>query len=147
MSAAPAAPPPALDALDTIDAALSAVAASRLVLVVDDFDRENEGDFIGSARGASREGIARVVRNTTGIVCVALGARAAAALDLRAMCPENADPFGTAFTVTVDLRAGTTTGVSAADRAATIRALGAGAEAAEAAEAGAAGRGRPVARR
>jgi 3,4-dihydroxy-2-butanone 4-phosphate synthase len=127
--ASPAAP------VDTIDAALRALRRpGALVLVVDDFDRENEGDLIGAAGDATRDAIAFVVRRSTGIVCVSVDAARAGALDLRAMVPENADPFGTAFTVSVDARAGTTTGVSAADRAATIRALagaaGAGAGAA-----------------
>ena len=118
-----------MSALDTIDFAIECVRKSSpgFVIVVDDFDRENEGDLIGAASTVTPSCIATVVRHSTGIVCVSLGADAAAALSLRAMVPENADPYGTAFTVTVDARAGTTTGVSASDRAVTIRALASGA--------------------
>jgi 3,4-dihydroxy-2-butanone 4-phosphate synthase len=114
------------DTIDSIDLALLSIREGRMAIVVDDFDRENEGDLIGAAQSATREMLAVVVRHGTGIVCVSIDAAGASALELRAMVPENADAFGTAFTVSVDVRKGTTTGVSASDRAATIRALASG---------------------
>lgn len=110
----------------TIEAAIAALRRGGLVLVTDDADRENEGDFVGAADAATAAALALVVRHSTGIVCVPLPAPAAAALHLPLMVPANEDPFRTAFTVTVDYRHGTTTGVSATDRAATIRALARG---------------------
>jgi 3,4-dihydroxy-2-butanone 4-phosphate synthase len=89
----------------------------------DDLDRENEGDFIGAASAATKESVALMLRHTTGIICVPVPRRRAAELRLPLMVPDNQDPFRTAFAVTVDYRHGTSTGVSAADRAATIRAL------------------------
>ena len=91
----------------------------------DDFDRENEGDLIGAAALATPASVAAMLRDTTGVVCTPMLPHRAAALALPRMCPAtaNGDPFRTAFTVTVDSRHGTTTGISASDRAATIRAL------------------------
>ena len=88
----------------------------------DDFDRENEGDFIGSASHATAESVATLLRHCTGLVCVPLTRWRAADLDLPLMVPNNEDPYRTAFTVSVDHRS-TSTGISATDRAATIRAL------------------------
>ena len=116
------------DTIDSIDFALLSIREGRMAIVVDDFDRENEGDFIGAAQSATRDSLAVVVRHGTGIVCVSIDAAGASALELRTMVPENTDAFGTAFTVSVDARKGTTTGVSASDRAATIRALASGVE-------------------
>jgi 3,4-dihydroxy-2-butanone 4-phosphate synthase len=111
--------------MDTVEAALSALAAGSMLLCVDDFDRENEGDFIGAAASATPAQLALVVRHSSGIVCAPMSAARARALDLPLMCPANADAFRTAFTVSVDARAGTSTGVSAGDRCATLRALAA----------------------
>lgn len=89
----------------------------------DDFDRENEGDFIGAASTATAASVALMLQHCTGVVCAPLLPDRAAELDLPLMVPANRDPFRTAFTVTVDVISGTTTGISATDRAATIRAL------------------------
>jgi 3,4-dihydroxy-2-butanone 4-phosphate synthase len=110
-------------ALSSIESAIEAIRGGSLVLCVDDFDRENEGDFIGAAQCATAAQLALVVRLSTGIVCAPLSATSAAALELPLMVPHNTDPFRTAFTVSVDYRHGTTTGVSARDRCATLLAL------------------------
>ena len=110
-------------AMDSIEDALTALARGEMVIVLDDKGRENEGDLIIAADRATPEALAFIVRHTTGIVCVALEGERADALGLDPMVPANDDRHGTAFTVTVDARHGTTTGVSAADRATTIAAL------------------------
>jgi 3,4-dihydroxy 2-butanone 4-phosphate synthase/GTP cyclohydrolase II len=114
-------------ALDRIEDALGAVARGEMVVVLDDKNRENEGDLIIAAEHATPEALAFIVRHTTGIVCVALEGDRADALGLDPMVAsndaKNTDRHGTAFTVTVDARRGTSTGVSAADRSATIAAL------------------------
>ena len=94
-------------------------------MVADDEHRENEGDLIMAADAATPEAIAFFVRHTSGVICAALSGDRCEALALPLMVPPatNADQFRTAFTVTVDAAVGTTTGISAADRAATLRAL------------------------
>jgi 3,4-dihydroxy 2-butanone 4-phosphate synthase/GTP cyclohydrolase II len=94
-----------------------------MVLVVDDVDRENEGDLIMAAEFATADALAFMIRHTSGIICVGIADERAVELDLAAMVGNADDPRGTAFTVSVDARSGVTTGVSAADRAQTIRAL------------------------
>ena len=101
------------------------IRSGRMVVIVDDESRENEGDLIMAAECATPAAIAFMIRNTSGIVCVAMEESRLEQLDLPQMVPDNADGFRTAFTVSVDLRLGITTGVSSADRAATIRALAA----------------------
>ncbi|GAA3249607.1 hypothetical protein GCM10017691_60770 [Pseudonocardia petroleophila] len=108
---------------DRVGAALVALAAGRPVVVVDDADRENEGDIVFAASLATPQLVAFTVRHTSGFVCVALPEQECARLDLPPMHHDNADRFRTAYRVTVDL-AGTGTGISAASRAATIAALG-----------------------
>jgi len=110
-------------ALDSIEDALDAMARGEMVVVLDDKHRENEGDLIIAAEHATPEALAFIVRHTTGIVCVAIEGARADVLALDPMVKTNDDRHGTAFTVSVDARRGTTTGVSAADRAATIAAL------------------------
>ena len=95
-----------------------------MVIVVDDHDRENEGDLIMLAEHATAEKTAFMVRYTTGILCVAITAEHAHQLRLPYMVEQSQDVRKTAFTVSVDLAAGITTGVSAVERTATIRALG-----------------------
>jgi 3,4-dihydroxy 2-butanone 4-phosphate synthase/GTP cyclohydrolase II len=95
-----------------------------MVIVVDDHDRENEGDLIMLAEHATAEKTAFMVRYTTGILCVAITAEHAHQLRLPYMVEQNQDVRKTAFTVSVDLAAGITTGVSAVERTATVRALG-----------------------
>jgi 3,4-dihydroxy 2-butanone 4-phosphate synthase/GTP cyclohydrolase II len=108
---------------DSIENALAAIAAGGLAVVMDDRRRENEGDLIMAAEFATPQALAFIVRHTTGIVCVAMEGERADALDLAPMVVKNAERHQTAFTVSVDAIAGTTTGVSAADRARTITAL------------------------
>lgn len=106
-----------------IDDALNAFRRGELLVVVDDAGRENEGDLIVAAEKATPEVMAFIVRHTTGIVCTAITRDRADALELPLMVQQNTEAHQTAFTVSVDLRTGTSTGVSAADRSATIRAL------------------------
>jgi 3,4-dihydroxy 2-butanone 4-phosphate synthase/GTP cyclohydrolase II len=106
-----------------IEDAIARIARGESVVVVDDADRENEGDLILAAEKATPEAIAFVLRYTSGVVCVAVPGARCDALHLPLMVPRGSDPHGTAFTVTVDAKRGTTTGISAADRAATIRAI------------------------
>jgi 3,4-dihydroxy 2-butanone 4-phosphate synthase / GTP cyclohydrolase II len=103
--------------------ALAALAQGRPVIVVDDEGRENEGDLIMAAEHVSPEAMAFMIRHTSGVVCVALSGQRLDELQLPLMVSRSSDAMGTAFTVTVDARKGTTTGISAADRAATVRAL------------------------
>ncbi|MEU7811946.1 bifunctional 3,4-dihydroxy-2-butanone-4-phosphate synthase/GTP cyclohydrolase II [Pseudonocardia sp. NPDC049154] len=94
-----------------------------MVLIVDDEDRENEGDLVVAAELATPEQMAFMIRHTSGLICVAITEERAEELRLPLMAADGDDPRGTAFTVSVDLRAGTSTGVSATDRALTVRAL------------------------
>src|SRR5579883_1675615 len=94
-----------------------------MVVVVDDEDRENEGDLIMAAEFATPEKIAFFLAHTSGLICVPMEGERLDQLDLPLMVTSNTESQRTAFTVTVDYRHGTTTGISAADRAATIRAL------------------------
>ena len=105
-------------------AALDRFRRGDMVIVVDDHDRENEGDLIMLAEHATTEKTAFIVRHTTGILCVAITAEHAYRLRLPYMVEQNQDARKTAFTVSVDLAEGVTTGVSAQERTATIRALG-----------------------
>jgi 3,4-dihydroxy 2-butanone 4-phosphate synthase / GTP cyclohydrolase II len=106
-----------------IEEAIAAIAAGQMVVVVDDEDRENEGDLIVAAEHATREVMAFFVRNTSGLICAAITNERADELDLPLMVEHNTESQRTAFTVTVDFRVGTTTGISAADRSMTTRAL------------------------
>ena len=103
--------------------ALESYRAGGLVIVTDDETRENEGDLIVRADLITPEQTAFIVRHTTGILCVAMTEASARRLDLPRMVERNEDQRGTAFTVSVDLKAGITTGVSAAERTMTIHAL------------------------
>src|SRR5918997_2379974 len=106
-----------------IDQAIAEVAAGRPVIVVDDEERENEGDLIFAAAQATPELLAFMVRYTSGYICVALTGDDCDRLELPPMYHTNQDKRGTAYTVTVDAREGVTTGISAADRSRTIRLL------------------------
>ena len=106
-----------------IDAAIKAFAKGEIVVVTDDDDRENEGDLFVAASLCTPEKMAFIIRNTSGIVCAPLGAEHARRLHLDPMVAENDAPLGTAFTVTVDVRHGLTTGISAEERCNTVRAL------------------------
>lgn len=109
--------------LDPIEAAVSAIAAGRAVVVVDDEDRENEGDIVFAADAATPATVALTVRYTSGVLCAPMPADVAERLELPPMVSRNEDPKGTAYTVSCDAIAGTTTGISAADRATTLRVL------------------------
>jgi 3,4-dihydroxy 2-butanone 4-phosphate synthase / GTP cyclohydrolase II len=109
--------------LADIDKAIAAVARGEIVVVVDDEDRENEGDLIMAAEYATPSKIAFFVKHTSGLICAPISEQRADELDLPLMVSANTEAHRTAFTVTVDYRHGTSTGISAADRSATIRAL------------------------
>lgn len=109
--------------LDSIDAAARAVAAGGAVVVVDDEDRENEGDIIFAAQHATAELMGFTVRYTSGVICVPMPGDWADRLDLPPMTAVNQDVKGTAYTVSCDAAEGTSTGISAADRALTSRVL------------------------
>jgi 3,4-dihydroxy 2-butanone 4-phosphate synthase/GTP cyclohydrolase II len=108
---------------DTVIAAISAIAKGQIVVVVDDAARENEGDLILAAEHATPEKIAFMVRHTSGVLCAAVPHERARELGLPLMVADNTESMRTAFTVSVDHTASTTTGISAADRSATLRAL------------------------
>ena len=103
--------------------AIDAFAQGEIVVVTDDDDRENEGDLILAAVHATPEKMAFIIRNTAGIVCAPLTAEIARRLHLAPMVADSDAIHGTAFTVSVDYRHGTTTGISAEDRTATVRNL------------------------
>lgn len=109
--------------LNSIEEILADLRAGRMVVIMDDEDRENEGDLIMAAERATPEAVAFMIRYTSGIICVPMEEEGLVRLDLPQMVLANSESHRTAFTVSVDLRHGTTTGVSGADRAATIRAL------------------------
>jgi 3,4-dihydroxy 2-butanone 4-phosphate synthase/GTP cyclohydrolase II len=106
-----------------IPAAIEAIRRGELVLVTDDEDRENEGDLVIAAEMATAERLGFMVRYTSGLICAPMTGERLDELNLPLMVVPGADTRETAFTVSVDYRPGTTTGISAADRAATIRAL------------------------
>ena len=106
-----------------IEKAVADLAEGKAVVVMDDEDRENEGDLIFAAARATPELVSFTVRYTSGYICVALTEPDCQRLDLPPMYHTNADTFRTAYTVTVDAKNGVTTGISAADRAHTIRTL------------------------
>jgi 3,4-dihydroxy 2-butanone 4-phosphate synthase/GTP cyclohydrolase II len=107
----------------TIEQAVEQIAKGGMVVVVDDEDRENEGDLIMAAEFATPEAIAFFLKHTSGVICVPLLPERLAELDIPLMVTNNTESQRTAFTVTVDFKHGTTTGISAHDRAATIKAL------------------------
>ena len=106
-----------------IETILEELRAGRMVLMLDDEDRENEGDLIMAAEHAGPEQVAFMIRHTSGIICTPMEEERLLQLDLPQMVPANSESYRTAFTVSVDYRHGTSTGVSSADRSATIRAL------------------------
>ena len=113
--------------MSNLQKALDAYKNGDLIIVTDDADRENEGDLMLLAEKATPEKVAFMVRHTTGILCVALTQERARTLRLPLMVEENQDSKKTAFTVSVDYKVGLTTGVSATERANTVRALADGA--------------------
>ncbi len=109
--------------LGTIEDAIAAIGRGEMVVVVDDADRENEGDLVMAAEFATPEKVAFFLAHTSGLICVPLTPERLDELELPLMVSHNTESQRTAFTVTVDYRHGTTTGISAGDRAATIQAL------------------------
>lgn len=107
----------------SIDDAIKALSEGKFVIVADDQNRENEGDLILAAEWATPENIAFMIRYTSGIICLSLPQERLQALQLPQMVNENTESHRTAFTISVDYKYGVTTGISASDRAATIRAL------------------------
>jgi 3,4-dihydroxy 2-butanone 4-phosphate synthase/GTP cyclohydrolase II len=107
----------------TVPEAVEAIRRGEMVIVVDDEDRENEGDLIVAARFATPETMAFIVRYTSGLICAAVTGARADELDLPLMVQRNTEAQRTAFTVTVDYVHGTTSGISAGDRSATAMAL------------------------
>jgi 3,4-dihydroxy 2-butanone 4-phosphate synthase/GTP cyclohydrolase II len=109
--------------LDEVERAIADVAAGRAVVVVDDADRENEGDLIFAASKATPALLAFTIRHTSGVICVPMLGEELDRLQLPLMTAQNNERMRTAFTVSVDARHGVTTGISAADRARTVRTL------------------------
>jgi 3,4-dihydroxy 2-butanone 4-phosphate synthase/GTP cyclohydrolase II len=109
--------------LARIDDAITAIGRGEIVIVIDDEDRENEGDLIMAAEFATPEAIAFFLHHTSGVICAPVTRERARELDLPLMVANNTESMRTAFTVSVDYRHGTTTGISAHDRSTTIKAL------------------------
>jgi 3,4-dihydroxy 2-butanone 4-phosphate synthase / GTP cyclohydrolase II len=109
--------------LARVEEAIADIGAGRFVIVVDDHDRENEGDIIVAAEKVTAEHIGFMVRYGSGIICVPMEGDRLEDLHLPLMITQNEESMGTAFTISVDARDGTTTGISASDRARTIRTL------------------------
>ena len=114
---------PASVAFSSIESALEDLRRGRMIILVDDEDRENEGDFVMAAEHVTAEALTVMTREGSGIITVPMPAERLRALDLDLMVRHNTESMRTAFTVTVDAAQGTTTGSSAQDRATTIRAL------------------------
>ena len=111
------------DTFDAIEDAIADIRAGKLVIVVDDEDRENEGDFIGAAQTITPALVNFMATVGRGLICVPMSQERTLALELEMMVQRNTGLYETPFTVSVDYRRNTSTGISAADRAATIRAL------------------------
>ena len=109
--------------LDPVEHAIADVAAGKAVVVVDDEDRENEGDIIFAASKATPELMAFTIRHSSGVICVPMPADMLDRLEIPLMTPHNKDKLRTAYTISVDARDGVSTGISAADRAHTARVL------------------------
>lgn len=116
-------PPLDRHSLERLMHALEHFSSGGMVIVTDDGDRENEGDLIVAAERCQVDDMALMIRHTSGIICVPMLAETARRLDLPLMVSHNDAPFATSFTVAVDYRHGTTTGISAVDRALTARKL------------------------
>lgn len=110
------------DYLERVEKALAAIKQGKGILLVDDADRENEGDIIFAAEKMTVKDMALMIRECSGIVCLCLTPEMAEDLELPLMVKDNTSKYGTAFTITIEAREGVTTGVSAADRITTIQA-------------------------
>jgi 3,4-dihydroxy 2-butanone 4-phosphate synthase / GTP cyclohydrolase II len=115
--------PHGAEGLDTVEQAIADIAAGRAIVVVDDASRENEGDIVFAASKATPELLAFTIRYARGLICVPMLGEDLDRLQLPPMTSDNQEHMGTAFTISVDARDGITTGISAADRARTIRTL------------------------
>jgi 3,4-dihydroxy 2-butanone 4-phosphate synthase/GTP cyclohydrolase II len=111
-------------AFDSVESAVEDIASGRVVIVTDDERRENEGDLIMAACKVTDEAVGMMIRHCSGIVCVATTSEVLLRLGLAPMVPNNRDRHRTDFAVSVDAAQGVTTGISAPDRARTIRLLG-----------------------
>ncbi|MGQ9367965.1 3,4-dihydroxy-2-butanone-4-phosphate synthase [Azospirillum sp. ST 5-10] len=109
--------------ISRIEDAIAAIARGDMVVVVDDEDRENEGDIVIASDAITPEAVAFMMNHARGLICVAMEGERLDELDIPLMVPNNTESQKTAFTVSVDCIHGTTTGISAGDRAATVRAL------------------------
>jgi 3,4-dihydroxy 2-butanone 4-phosphate synthase / GTP cyclohydrolase II len=109
--------------LDTVEDAIADIAAGKAVVVVDDEDRENEGDLIFAATKSTTELMAFTIRYSSGVICVPVVAQILDRLGIPLMTPHNRERMRTAYTISVDARDGVTTGISAADRSHTVRTL------------------------
>ncbi|MGH8963949.1 MAG: 3,4-dihydroxy-2-butanone-4-phosphate synthase, partial [Actinomycetes bacterium] len=108
---------------DSVEAAVADIAAGRPVVVVDDEDRENEGDIIFAAAKATPELLTFTIRYTSGVICVPMEGAELDRLQIPLMTAQNTERMRTAYTISVDARLGVSTGISAADRARTIKTL------------------------
>ena len=109
--------------ISRIEDAVAAMSRGEIVVVVDDRDRENEGDLVIASEKVTPQAIAFMMNHARGLICVAMEGERLDELDIPLMVPRNTEMLKTAFTVSVDYIPETTTGISAADRAATVRAL------------------------
>lgn len=109
--------------ISKIEDAISVLSHGGMVVVVDDENRENEGDIIIASEAVTSEAIAFMMRHARGLICIAMEGERLDELDIPLMVAQNTELLKTAFTVSVDYLPGTTTGISAPDRAATVRAL------------------------
>ena len=105
---------------NTIDEAIDDIAKGRMVILVDDEDRENEGDLCMAAEKVTPEAINFMAKYGRGLICLSLTPERVGELKLQMMTDDNTSPFGTAFTVSIEAKRGVTTGISASDRATTI---------------------------
>jgi 3,4-dihydroxy 2-butanone 4-phosphate synthase / GTP cyclohydrolase II len=116
-------PFPQAELFDPIKGVLEALHQGQPVIVTDDAQRENEGDLILAAEKATGEALSFMIRYTSGVICVPMEGTALDRLDLPLMTRRNSEAMRTAYTISVDAKTGVTTGISAADRARTIRLL------------------------
>ena len=110
--------------MDTIESALADIKNGKMVIVVDDENRENEGDFIMAADCITPEAVNFMAMKGRGLICAPVSARIAENLNLYPMVPRNEDSLETAFTVSIDASSNITTGISASDRSYTLKLLG-----------------------
>ena len=110
-----------MDSFHSIEKALQDIRDGRCIILVDDEDRENEGDLVMAAECVTPEAVNFMAKHARGLICLTLTSSRADELHLSSQSTENTAPFGTAFTVSIDAARGVTTGISAADRATTIR--------------------------